>query len=475
MTMENTESNEEVAESMARPVEISETMRKSCESMAKPVGITDTMGQFFESMARPIHISDKMGQFFESTARPVRISDKMGQFFESMARPVRISDTMRMSFESMGRPVHISDTTRMSVGSMAKLFDTSNTTRMPIDNIAKLAGICDTTRMSIDNIAKLAGISDTARMSIDKVAKLACISDTTRMSIGNIAKLAGISGTARMAIDKIAKLAGISDTTRMSIDNIAKLADITGLAALASAARTAPFGTTSSEAVRSAFGDWRSLTVPDRLAGVRYRDNFYVDHGFDTRLTAPPEPAFTQSLSAVGLIRPGEPEPDADRELVDVFEDETHEERSIRVRMQSAHSLPWRLERDLRTFIDDMMRHRFGEGWERTRLPGNGKMCQDWEMRRDQSRRKPGPAGRLIDFADFTDYEKVFTKRDNWKECFEAVFQDEQSIRESLTRLYPVRLATMHGRPITKIDRLFAVAEVTRLLVAIGRIKGQPN
>src|ERR1035438_7488035 len=383
--MENTESNEEVAESMARPVEISETMRKSCESMAKPVGITDTMGQFFESMARPIHISDKMGQFFESTARPVRISDKMGQFFESMARPVRISDTMRMSFESMGRPVHISDTTRMSVGSMAKLFDTSDTTRMPIDNIAKLA-------------------------------------------------------------------------------------DITGLAALASAARTAPFGTTSSEAVRSAFGDWRSLTVPDRLAGVRYRDNFYVDHGFDTRLTAPPEPAFTQSLSAVGLIRPGEPEPDADRELVDVFEDETHEERSIRVRMQSAHSLPWRLERDLRTFIDDMMRHRFGEGWERTRLPGNGKMCQDWEMRRDQSRRKPGPAGRLIDFADFTDYEKVFTKRDNWKECFEAVFQDEQSIRESLTRLYPVRLATMHGRPITKIDRLFAVAEVTRLLVAIGRI-----
>ncbi len=59
---------------------------------------------------------------------------------------------------------------------------------------------------------------------------------------------------------------------------------------------------------------------------------------------------------------------------------------------------------------------------------------------------------------------------DNWQEVFQEAFDRPESVRESLHRLGPVRLCTMHARAITKTELMLAIAEVTRLLIAIGYV-----
>ena len=45
-----------------------------------------------------------------------------------------------------------------------------------------------------------------------------------------------------------------------------------------------------------------------------------------------------------------------------------------------------------------------------------------------------------------TDYERVMLRTENWNEVFKAVFVRAESLRESLVRLYPVHVCTMHAR-----------------------------
>ena len=171
--MENSKSNEEVIESMAKPVGISDTTRRSIESVAKPVSISDTMRKSIESMARPVGISDTMGKFFESMAKPVGISDTMRNSFASMARPVGISDTMGKFFESMAKPVGISDTMRNSFESMVKPVGISDTMRKSIESMARPVGINDTMGKFFESMAKPVGISEELRRSFEHTALLA--------------------------------------------------------------------------------------------------------------------------------------------------------------------------------------------------------------------------------------------------------------------------------------------------------------
>lgn len=75
----------------------------------------------------------------------------------------------------------------------------------------------------------------------------------------------------------------------------------------------------------------------------------------------------------------------------------------------------------------------------------------------------------MIAYADFTDYVRVICKRDNWN-IFKPFFDREENVRESFQRLYPVRLDTMHARPITQDDELLLYIETRRLSkVIIGK------
>ena len=119
----------------------------------------------------------------------------------------------------------------------------------------------------------------------------------------------------------------------------------------------------------------------------------------------------------------------------------------------------------MRRFIDEQMTKEFGPDWPKRQLP-NGLYGQWQEKKRkaQQSGRREHP---LIAYADFTDYVRVICKKDNWRNVFAPFFGREPSVRESFQRLYPVRLDTMHARPVTQSDELLLYVETRHLCALI--------
>ena len=56
----------------------------------------------------------------------------------------------------------------------------------------------------------------------------------------------------------------------------------------------------------------------------------------------------------------------------------------------------------------------------------------------------------------------------NWP-VFLRFFQRKASLQESLQRLYPIRVCTMHARFITQEDELYLLAETQRLSLAMDQ------
>jgi len=248
------------------------------------------------------------------------------------------------------------------------------------------------------------------------------------------------------------------------IDKIHPDASIAGIAritALTAAAHSgSPFDLSSVATLREALGDWRTVELPwTEVPDSNLREKFYLDQGFDANLIRLPEPAFTFALRNVDLVRT--PIAPAETEVFD-------EEEILHQRMRRAYGLFLRLERKLREYIDRRMTEKYGAEWERHRCHGNGKIYELWVQKREKAVQSGFKTERLIHYADFTEYADLMTKSDNWDEVFKTAFGRPENVRESFHRLAPVRLCTMHARPITKTEFVLAWAEITRLLSALG-------
>ncbi|MDO8476206.1 MAG: Swt1 family HEPN domain-containing protein [Candidatus Rokubacteria bacterium] len=213
-------------------------------------------------------------------------------------------------------------------------------------------------------------------------------------------------------------------------------------------------------ALRIDLGDWRArITWPAEIfTDAAARSAFYAGRGFDRALTDFPAPAFQESLRIARLRH--KPPPLDRRYGAPVPRAEGDEEDSFG-RNNRAHDWLQRLETQLRRFIDEQMTQAFGADWPRRRLP-NG-MYEAWQVKKRKGDQVSGREWPLIVYADFTDYEAVICRRDNWREVFAPFFGRPESVRESLQRLYPGRLAASHSRPITQDDELFIYVEIKRL------------
>lgn len=218
-------------------------------------------------------------------------------------------------------------------------------------------------------------------------------------------------------------------------------------------------------ALRLDLGDWRDkIAFPGSIfIDPVARTDFYISRGFNTALTDFPDAAFHQSLHVAGL----------DGELLD-FElygavvrpsANSNEEAGLQ-RTNKCHDQFQRFERRLRQFIDDEMTAQYGPDWPRKRL--SPTLYEQWEFKKQRAE-SGGIILTFMEVADFTDYETIICKQDHWREVFEIRFKKKESVRESLQRLHPIRLATMHARIVTKEDELYLLAEITRLKSAIER------
>ena len=238
------------------------------------------------------------------------------------------------------------------------------------------------------------------------------------------------------------------------------------LQGIANVVTTLPaFGDHVGDTLRRSLGDWRdTITLPqDIVDDIAARFDFYIGRGFDPTLTDFPRPAFREALATGGLHEESVPEDDDDYSSP---ASEWSAEEEIRFRATSeAHGSLMRLEVRLRRFIDDRMSDEFGPDWPKHRMP-NG-LYDRWVEKKKRTKPDEETTWPLIAYADFTDYAQVICRKDNWARVFHRFFVRRESVRESFQRLYPVRFAVMHARPIMQNDELLLRAEVVRLTGAM--------
>ena len=218
--------------------------------------------------------------------------------------------------------------------------------------------------------------------------------------------------------------------------------------------------------LRSKLGDWRNIsTWPNGIwEDLGLRMDFYTNLGFNEDLIDMWPPAFQEATIAYGI----QSDPPS---IEDIYGQPVPVEKAMGkevafVRTNKAHDWLQRLECQLRHFIDRQMTTKFGPNWPRHRLPN--KMYEMWCRKREEaSGRRPEQS--LIDYADFTDYQSVICKKDNWRDVFSLFFNNVESVRESFNRLRPIRVDTMHSRMISQADELFLYVETKRLSQAMGK------
>ena len=216
----------------------------------------------------------------------------------------------------------------------------------------------------------------------------------------------------------------------------------------------APFEEGWTGNIRSLLGDWRDpIKSTPELSERPVRLSLYREQGLDPALTHFPSEAFNEVVRLAGLR-----ESAADASQVDGEGDAIA--RSVRA-FRRLHEL----ERALRRFIADAMEAEFGPDWMRRQLP-NG-MLEDWRAKQAKAVEAGQPECEIIEYADFTDYRMIFERKDNWKLVFRRVFHRPEDVRESFQRIFPLRIATMHARPIEQDDELLLLVESRRLLKAI--------
>lgn len=217
--------------------------------------------------------------------------------------------------------------------------------------------------------------------------------------------------------------------------------------------------------LRADLGDWQErLTIPevvyeDPLA----RSAFYQERGLDRHLAAFPAEAFSQSLD-LAQLRGKAPK------IIDLYdfkeEPAAENQEAGFARTNAAHDRLQRFETQLRQFIDDQMTKVVGDQWIKHRVPGD--MYKGWLAKQEKARATGENDYPLIAYADFTDYADIIIRKDNWTEIFQPVFNRKEYIRESLQRLYPIRICTMHARMITQDDEIYLYVETKRILNCMG-------
>ena len=229
-----------------------------------------------------------------------------------------------------------------------------------------------------------------------------------------------------------------------------------------------PFSDALTKLFRHDFGDWRFVgKLPDSLfTDSIARCDFYRELGFNDTLTDFPQPVFDEILNVSGLRLRVLPEPvKAYRYGLDLDPDEEFEDEVPTLNLE-AYGLIYRLETHLRRFIDGQMTIHFGPLWVKRRTPSG--IYPEWKRKQQHDIDSGKPAQPLVAYADFTDYSRIICRRDNWDEVFEPFFFRKTDIEESLIRLGPARVCTMHVRVIAPHDHLILLAETVRILRAIG-------
>lgn len=129
-------------------------------------------------------------------------------------------------------------------------------------------------------------------------------------------------------------------------------------------------------------------------------------------------------------------------------------EPTMRSTLETNNELLKSLENELRFFIQNTLEGVVGKDWWNQAVPPDVReKCKE---RKEKGERRPGVGMRdypLIYYADFDDYHKIITRRDNWSQIFRRFFKDEAWVKTKLlTELGPLRNDVAHNRELSPED-----------------------
>ncbi|MGB7291273.1 MAG: hypothetical protein WBD99_03790 [Thermodesulfobacteriota bacterium] len=202
------------------------------------------------------------------------------------------------------------------------------------------------------------------------------------------------------------------------------------------------------------------------------RIDFYNNLGFDSRLTAVPEPIFTNTLYSTGILRDdlfSPVFPHIKNEWV--YKEADDEEEIVKERMIGAYDILYSFENGIREWLNGVMTDKFGPNW--TKLRVHPDVRKDWTRKREEALRNGEEEKPLLWYADFADYKDIIVRKDNWRDVFSSIFRNQMAIQESFRRLNLIRICTMHTRVLAKDDMLILTVEVQLVLRAIRKIRDE--
>lgn len=110
------------------------------------------------------------------------------------------------------------------------------------------------------------------------------------------------------------------------------------------------------------------------------------------------------------------------------------------------------LEEKIRNFIETELSE-YNPKWWKQLIPGDVKENAESRKKEDEERKTwDFKEQHLISYIDFTDYEKIITQKNNWKEIFKYVFRDVDAISAKLKEIEPIRNAISHTRNLDKYE-----------------------
>lgn len=124
-------------------------------------------------------------------------------------------------------------------------------------------------------------------------------------------------------------------------------------------------------------------------------------------------------------------------------------------------------ENGLRTFVTAKLMAAQGPSWFKQRVPGD--VVGRAKDRRREAMRAGEIALDLIHYIDLGDMISVITRKDNWAEVFEAVFDRAEWLKVDLERLNASRRPTMHSRPVDPVQLCEIILTIRRLVGWIER------
>lgn len=208
------------------------------------------------------------------------------------------------------------------------------------------------------------------------------------------------------------------------------------------------FSTVGRAAARDSLGDWRDpIVFRPNIELPTTRMEFYVDQGVSDEIigASAEDPDLQDYVEAA---------------LLDIDDDGN----------VTAYRLLMHLERALRQAIRIAMEDVFGLRWWKQQVPPDVR--DKCEAKLQEAVAAGAEDTHPIDYADFTDYEKIICRSDNFKQAFKPIFGRVEDVRESLQRLHPVRLICMHSRIVTGPDLVLVRFEAPRIL---ARVKPRLN